>query len=102
MGAAVTISYDKKSDKITVNGYTYREAYDRGCEITWNGETINTNNIAKHSSETDHSFYTFFTSEQYDAPSTDGTYSASIKVTNPDDTSYGSNTDYITLSSVLS
>lgn len=83
-------------------GGTYNEAYDRTSKIIWNNETIYNDNIAKHSSETNHDFVLFFTSEEYDAPSTDGTYSASIEVTNPDGTNYGSNSWLITLSSALS
>ena len=91
--------YDKSSNKITVKASTNSELYNRTGKVNWNNKNCFDGEIKAGEDITS---ITKLFEESQDAPSEDGTYSASMEVKNPDDTTYGSSTKYITLSSALS
>lgn len=95
----VGFSYNKEDDKVFVYAYTYSELYDRTGKIIWNGETLFDDTVNKSSNINE---TVELIKDYYPAPSEDGTYYGSIEITNPDDTTYGSMTNSITLSSALS
>lgn len=94
----IGLSYRKEEDKVFVYAYTSSELYDRPGTIVWNDETLFDDTITKGS---EIKKTVELIKKYYSAPSTDGTYSGKITVTNPDDSVYGEMTNVVAITSNL-